>query len=76
MSKPKKNTPLNQLSLFGPLRHVEQALQREYSLLTKYERDQIGPAIQQAVEIVRNANDKLTRIQDKRRARHGNAAKV
>ena len=69
--KRKSSSGLSQLSLFGPLRHIETAIVREHSLMTKYEKAQAGMELQLALNHVRQANDQLYRIQEKRRARNG-----
>lgn len=66
----RKSKPLTQLSLFGPLRHIEQALTREYDVLTKTDRKNFGPDLRAIREAVRDLNDKLATAQEKRSKRN------
>ncbi len=66
----RKSPPLTQLSLFGPLRHIEQALEREYQMLSKTDRHKFGPALRAVREAVRDLNEKLANTQEKRSKRN------
>lgn len=60
---------LRQPSLFGRLRHIEQALVRECELLTPYERKKVIPQLLDARELIRDADAALTALDEKRRGR-------
>lgn len=62
-----KRVDLAQIDLFGRLRHIEQAIVRETTLLTKYERKLVREKLDAARALIREANDDLTRLDEKRR---------
>lgn len=58
---------LSQPGLFSPLSHIERAIEREYELLTQYERKRVGELLREARDKIRYANEILGPIQDKRK---------
>ena len=68
-AKPKS---IAQLDLFGPLRHIEVALAREYSLLTKTDRNKYGAHLRAVRETIREIDAALTDAQAKRSAKNAN----
>jgi hypothetical protein len=68
--KVRKSPHLAQLSLFGPLRHIEQALEREYALLSKTDKNKFGADLRCIRENVRDLDERLTAVQEKRKMRN------
>ena len=61
---------LNQPGLFSPLAHIEKAIEREYSLLTAYERRRLGELLHEARDKIRYADEILAPIQNRRKMKH------
>lgn len=68
-AKPRTTTQLN---LFGPLRHIEIALTREYDLLTKTDRNKFGAQLRAIRENIRDLDTALADAQAKRSAKNAN----
>ena len=65
-----KNTELAQLSFIAPLYHIEKAIEREYGLLSPYERKRVGELLRNARDHIRYANEILGPLHAKRNKPH------